>query len=59
MSNQKIACPKCGTMMNHHADKPDRRIESSNQQIDVNTELVNILQVHFCPGCGNTEVRSL
>jgi ribosomal protein S27AE len=58
MSKEKIACPKCGTLMNHHADKPDRRTESSSQQVDVDIELAYIMQVHFCPGCGNTEVRS-
>jgi hypothetical protein len=44
--------------MNHHADKPDRRTESSSQLVDADIELANIMQVHFCPGCGNTEVRS-
>jgi Fe2+ or Zn2+ uptake regulation protein len=58
MSKEKIVCPKCGTLMNYHADKPDRRIESSSQQADADIELANIMQVHFCPGCRNTEVRS-
>lgn len=47
--------------MNHHADKPDRSAISADRQNNHNTEmdieLANIMEVHFCPGCGNTEVR--
>ena len=56
MSTEKINCPKCGTQMNHHADKPDRSavlIEPGT----VDPELAGILEVHACPACGNTEVR--
>ncbi len=56
MSKEKINCPKCGTQMNHHADKPDRSA-ALTQPETVDPELVGILAVHTCPGCGNTEVR--
>jgi ribosomal protein S27AE len=61
MTTAKMQCPKCGTLMNHHADKPDRSATLAKSQSHPNTEmdieLANIMEVHFCPGCGNTEVR--
>jgi ribosomal protein L37AE/L43A len=49
-------CPKCGTQMNHHADKPDRSAAlTESERID--SELAGIIEVHTCPACGNIEVR--
>jgi predicted RNA-binding Zn-ribbon protein involved in translation (DUF1610 family) len=56
MSKEKINCPKCGTQMNHHADKPDRSAKLTEPET-VDPELVGILAVLTCPSCGNTEVR--
>jgi ribosomal protein S27AE len=58
MSTEKMNCPKCGTLMNHHADKPDRSTALAESQT-VDLELAGILEVHACPACGNTEVRNL
>lgn len=56
MSTGKMNCPKCGTQMNHHADKPDRSAALTESET-VDPELAGILEVHACPACGNTEVR--
>lgn len=56
MTTEKMPCPKCGTPMNHHADKPDRTaIVTESETVD--PELAGIIEIHACPGCGNTEVR--
>ncbi len=55
MSKAKMNCPKCGAPMNHHADKIAQSTESETPSST--DELKNILQVHFCASCGNTEVR--
>ena len=49
-------CPKCGTQMNHHADKTDRSATLTESET-VDPELAGIFEVHACPTCGNTEVR--
>jgi ribosomal protein S27AE len=56
MSTEKMNCPKCGTQMNHHADKPDRSAALTESET-VDPELAGTLEVHACPACGNTEVR--
>lgn len=56
MSKERINCPKCGTQMNHHADKPDRSATLTEPET-VDPQLVGILAVHTCPSCRNTEVR--
>lgn len=54
---QKIVCSKCGTQMNHHADKLDFTTVLTEPDA-INPEFGGILeQVHTCPKCGNTEVR--
>lgn len=54
MSKVKLTCPRCGAPMNHHADK----LQSTELEAPSSTEeLKNILQIHFCAGCGHTEVR--
>lgn len=56
MTTEKMQCPKCGTPMNHHADKPDRTATVTESET-VDPELAGIIEIHACPGCGNTEVR--
>ena len=56
MTAEKIPCPKCGTPMNHHADKPDRTAIATESET-ADSELANTIEIHVCPGCGNTEVR--
>jgi ribosomal protein S27AE len=56
MTAEKMQCPKCGTPMNHHADKPDRTSTATESET-VDSELAGIIEIHTCPGCGNTEVR--
>lgn len=55
MSTEKMNCSKCGTTMNHHADKPDRSVPISQPEAD--PEIANVLAVYACPSCGNTEVK--
>jgi exosome complex RNA-binding protein Csl4 len=56
MTTEKMSCPRCGTPMNHHADKPDRTATVTESET-VDPELAGIIEIHACPGCGNTEVR--
>jgi predicted nucleic-acid-binding Zn-ribbon protein len=56
MSTEKMNCPKCGTQMNHNADKADPSATLSKSET-VDHELAGILEVHACPTCGNTELR--
>ncbi len=58
MSTEKMNCPKCGSQMNHHADKPDRSAVLTEPET-FDPELAGILEVHTCPTCGNTEVRKV
>jgi ribosomal protein S27AE len=52
-----LRCPKCGSMMVHHADK---LVEPTDQtqlpRIDPALGGV-IQQTHGCPNCGNVEFR--
>lgn len=41
----KLRCPRCGTEMNRHAEKP----EPSGADL--------LEEIHACPGCGNVESR--
>jgi ribosomal protein S27AE len=53
----KVICPKCGTPMNHHADK---LVEMASRQdaADVDLDLGGIIEeTHACPKCGNVEFR--
>ena len=49
-----MKCPKCGTEMNHHADKLVERVDEPGEWNDA--LLGGILtEVHACPACGNVE----
>jgi ribosomal protein S27AE len=50
-------CPKCGAVMNHHADK---LIDPQNaEDVDRVDPIVGgvIEQIHGCPNCGNVASR--
>ena len=53
----KMICPKCGTPMNHHADKlvaPTHERDAA----DVDAALGGVVEeTHACPNCGNVEFR--
>jgi len=54
---EKVICPRCGTPMNHHADK---LVETSSPRDvgDVNPDLGGVVEeTHGCPKCGNVEFR--
>ena len=56
----KMICPKCGTQMNHHADKLDYTAALTELNV-VDSNLGGILEeVHTCPNpnCKNVEVRT-
>jgi ribosomal protein S27AE len=59
MSATKMACPACGTLMNHHADKVDYEI-SLDDSSALNMEFGGVLQeIHYCPKCGETAVLNV
>jgi ribosomal protein S27AE len=54
---ERMVCPRCGTPMNHHADK---LVEASTRvdAADVEPELGGVIEeTHACPKCGNVEFR--
>lgn len=57
----KMICPKCGSQMNHHANKLDYTVALTELD-DVDPNLGGILEeVHTCPNpqCKNVEVRAV
>ena len=50
----KMTCPNCGVMMNQHAEKLDYSVATP-----LDPKFGGVVQeVHSCPGCGKTEVRT-
>ena len=50
-----MRCPRCGTEMNHHADKCVEPVDAREAAL-VDPELGGVIQeMHACPGCGNVE----
>jgi ribosomal protein S27AE len=49
-----IACPGCGAVMNHHADKLVETAESPTRGF-----AGMVLEIHTCPECGKVEARQL
>jgi ribosomal protein S27AE len=54
MSAENKNCPRCGHLMNYHADKPDRSAAWSESET-TDTEVAVILKVYTCPACKNVE----
>jgi exosome complex RNA-binding protein Csl4 len=53
----KMICSKCGTEMNHHADKLVHPVTAEEAR-KVNPALEGIIEeTHCCPGCGAVESR--
>ncbi|HEU4643124.1 MAG TPA: hypothetical protein VFS44_11780 [Gemmatimonadaceae bacterium] len=56
-TTRPMPCPRCGTAMNHHADK---LVETSSRRDapDIDAALGGIVEeTHACPTCGNVEFR--
>jgi predicted RNA-binding Zn-ribbon protein involved in translation (DUF1610 family) len=52
-----MRCPKCGTEMNHHADKVVEAEQPEDARL-VDPELEGIVQeIYSCPSCGWVESR--
>ena len=55
--SSKMICPRCGSEMNHHADKLVQPI-TTDQAKHVNETLGGLIeQTHCCPSCGGVESR--
>ena len=53
----KMICPKCGTEMNHHADKLVYPASAEDAK-EINVALGGLIEeTHGCPGCGGVESR--
>jgi predicted RNA-binding Zn-ribbon protein involved in translation (DUF1610 family) len=53
----KMICPKCGTEMNHHADKLVYAVEADDDK-KMDASLGGVIEeTHYCPGCGAVESR--
>ena len=53
----RIECPKCGTPMNHHADKLVAVVDDHDRQ-SIDPVLGGVIQeTHACPVCANVEFR--
>lgn len=53
---EKIRCPKCGALMNHHADKLVTMTDGDSAAFDPVLNGV-VQQTHTCPVCANVEFR--
>lgn len=52
-----MICPKCGTEMNHHADKLVYPVSAEDAK-EMNVTLGGLIEeTHGCPGCGGVESR--
>ncbi len=52
-----MICPKCGAVMNHHADKLVDPV-GAQQAAQADPALGGMLEeMHACPACGNVESR--
>jgi ribosomal protein S27AE len=57
MQKNKMICPKCGSEMNHHADKLVDPVRPDDMK-HVNPGLGGVIEeMHYCPGCGAVESR--
>lgn len=50
-------CPKCGNVMNHHADKLVNPVTAADLEHADPAIGGMIEQIHGCPRCGNVESR--
>jgi ribosomal protein S27AE len=52
--SNKLTCPNCGVEMNQHAEKIDYSVAGP-----MDSEFGGVVEeVHGCPSCGKTEVRT-
>ena len=55
---QTMTCSKCGTQMNHHAEKIDYTVDGRDDE-PFDSELGGVLKrIHTCPKCGNVQTQS-
>lgn len=55
--SESVACPGCGSTMNHHADKPtEPRCAEEAQRVHPLTGALT-LEAFCCPNCGHSEGR--
>jgi hypothetical protein len=61
MTATKMACPKCGALMNYHAGKPVREtiVLAVNTQAESDPEMAGISEIHTCPGCKWIEAKQI
>jgi ribosomal protein S27AE len=51
----QLTCPKCGTPMNHHAEK---LVVTADSEPGADADLGGYIQeLHGCPKCGHLESR--
>lgn len=54
--NAPLRCPKCGTLMNRHAEKSFND-HALDKPLNIDPDFGGaISSVHYCPGCGNVEI---
>jgi ribosomal protein S27AE len=56
LSSEKMTCPKCGSKMNHHADKLVRGSDSPLPRMDERLDGF-LEEFHACPNCGAVASR--
>ncbi len=52
MANEKIKCPVCGAIMNHHADKLLNECEAET------SNACQMIAMYQCPVCGAAASRT-
>ncbi len=53
---QKMLCPNCGAVMNHHCDKVIYVSQESEEGRPLDTR-ERIDEIHACPNCGSMGSR--
>jgi RNase P subunit RPR2 len=58
VTRQTVTCPKCGTVMNHQAEKLVQAVTAEEAASAESSNLDGMLVlVYACPGCGWIESR--
>jgi len=58
-TRQPMTCPKCGAVMNAHAEKPTEPRDAAEASVAGAGGMLFIEEVHQCPRCGNVESRRI
>jgi ribosomal protein S27AE len=56
VEGDRMKCPDCGALMNHHADKLD--YGADGEEFDAEPGGGVLIEAHACPDCGRAATRT-